>query len=310
MGIPFIDEAAIRALALTPAEIRAAVREAFVQRADGRASLVPKLGIYPPGGGLFHAMPAALQELAVVKWLTEGARPAPGRPRLQATLLASDPDSGHLLAVLDASLLTGLRTAAVTALAVQAAPPAQARRIAFIGAGLQAHAHAEALADLLPLASATVLSRTGASTMSLVARLRELGVEAEAETDPRAALESADLVVTGIPFVERVEPFLDAAWLQPHAFAAAVDLGRSWQSTSWDCFARRITDDRRHTAAFLASGLTDLPGEFEHDLSELLPGGEVEEFAAGPTLLFAPGVAIADAAMALLVLRRLGLVRA
>ena len=146
--------------------------------------------------------------------------------------------------------------------------------------------------------------------MSLVARLRELGVEAEAETDPRAALESADLVVTGIPFVERVEPFLDAAWLQPHAFAAAVDLGRSWQSASWDCFARRITDDRRHTAAFLASGLTDLPGEFEHDLSELLPGGEVEEFAAGPTLLFAPGVAIADAAMALLVLRRLGLVRA
>jgi alanine dehydrogenase len=307
MAVPFIDEATIRGLALSPADIRAAVRDAFVQRADGRASLIPKLGIYPPAGGLFHAMPAALQELVVVKWLTEGPKPRPGRPRLQATLLANDPVTGELLALLDGALLTGLRTAAVTALAVQAAPPRTARHVAFIGAGLQAHVHADALADLLPLRSASVLSRTTASTEGLIAHLQALGLEARPATSAREALEAADLVVTGIPFVERIEPFLEAAWLQPHAFAAAVDLGRSWRPSSWPAFARRLTDDRRHTEAFLAGGLTPDPGVFDHDLPGLLAAGQVLPPAPGPTLLFAPGIALADAAMALLVLRRLGL---
>lgn len=308
--VPYVDETTIRNLALTPAEILDAVREAFRQRADGRASLAPKVGIYPPGGGLFHAMPAALSEIAVVKWLTEGPRPLPGRPRLKSTLLANDPKTGELLAVLDAAYLTGVRTAAVTALALQLAPPESTRSVAFVGAGLQAHVHAQALASMFAVEQATVMSRTPQSARRLIDALQDLGIRAREGHDPRQMLQEADLVVSGVPFVERIEPFLDAGDLAPRAVAAAVDLGRSWLAGSYRHFGRRLTDDRAHTAAFLAGGLVDDPGPFDADLPELLRASGARAVAAGPTLIFTPGVAIADAAVALLVLRRLGLLPA
>jgi len=309
--IQYIDEATIRGLSLTPREVRDAVGDAFRQRREGRASLVPKVGIYPPAGGLFHAMPAALEELVVVKWLTEGARPTPGRKRLQSTLLATSPETGELIAMMDAALLTGLRTAAVTALALQCAPPPVLRSIAFIGAGLQAHLHADALIDLFPLQTAIVLSRTSQSVEMLCDRLNQRGIRSTATKDAQEALASSDIVITAVPFVERVEPFLTAEWLRGDSFTATVDLGRSWHIESYAVFDQRFTDDRLHTQGFLSSGLTDDPGPFDADLPELLSElvGETQPLA-GRTLLFAPGVAIADAAMALLVLKRLGIVPA
>jgi ornithine cyclodeaminase/alanine dehydrogenase-like protein (mu-crystallin family) len=304
----YVNEAEIRALELTPKEIREAVADALRQRAAGTASLVPKIGIYPPAGGLFHAMPAAIDGLAIVKWLTAGARRRPGDPELRATILATDPITGDLIAALDAAYLTGLRTAAVTAIAAQCVVSPQARRIAFIGAGLQARTHLDALADVLPLREATVLSSGPSSADRFRDELRARGIDARSVSDAHEAVQDADVVVTAVPFMQAVAPSIDARWLAPRAFAVAVDLGRAWIASTYTAFDRILTDDRAHTEAFLSSGLVPSPGPIDTDLPALLTRPAQNRDASGRTLFFAPGIALADAAMALLVLRRLSLV--
>ncbi len=304
----FIQEQDILALGLNPREIREAVADALRQRADGRATLVPKVGVYPPTGGLFHAMPGAIEGLVVVKWLTMGGTVQPGSPRLKSTILASDPLSGELLAAMDGNWLTGVRTAAVTALAAQRLALPQARSAAFIGAGLQARAHAEALSDVLPIDSATVVSGSSASAQAFVEWLGRRGIKARVADDARDAVAQADIVITCIPFTGGIKPFVNASWLKPGAFASAVDLGRAWIDDSYGAFDRIVTDDLVHTLAFLETGVVDSPGLFDADLPGLLTQSTL--LSADPatrTLLFAPGVALADAAMAKLVLDRLGL---
>lgn len=304
----YINETEIRALELTPREIREAVADALRQRAAGTASLVPKIGVYPPAGGLFHAMPAAIDGVAVVKWLTAGARPRPGAPELQATILATDPITGELIAALDAAYLTALRTAAVTAIAAQYLAPPDARRVAFVGAGLQARTHMDALADVLPLREATIVSSGPASADRFRDELRSRGIDAKSASNTHDAVLDSHVVVTTVPFMRPVQPSLDARWLGARTFAAAVDLGRAWIVPTYGAFDRIVTDDRAHTESFLASGLVPSPGPIDTDLPALLsrqaPTGE----APARTLFFAPGIAIADAAIALLVLRRLSLI--
>jgi ornithine cyclodeaminase/alanine dehydrogenase len=253
-------------------------------------------------------MPAAIEGLVVVKWLTMGGGALqPGAPALKSIILASDPLSGELLAAMDGNWLTGVRTAAVTAIAAQRLALPQARSVAFIGAGLQARTHALALCDVLPIRTATVMSGSVASAQAFAEWLGRSGVEASVENDARAAVAQADIVITSIPFTGGITPFVDASWLKPGVFASAVDLGRAWISGSYGAFDRIVTDDLVHTQAFLQSGVVDSPGSFDADLPGLLT--QSAPLAADPakrTLLFAPGVALADAAMAKLVLGRLG----
>src|SRR5690606_24558108 len=128
-GSDLITEARIVELGLTPGEIRLAVRQAIEQRADGRATLVGKVGLYPRSGGLFHAMPGALEDLVALKWLVAGGQPRPGDPELKSTILATDPLTGDLLGIMDAGYLTGLRTAAITALALELLVPRREIRL-------------------------------------------------------------------------------------------------------------------------------------------------------------------------------------
>lgn len=305
----YVCESEILGLALHPREVRAAVADALVQRAQGRASLVPKVGVYPPTGGLFHAMPAAIEDLVVVKWLAAGPAPRPGAPALQSTILATDPLTGELLAVLDGAWLTGLRTAAVTALALELLRPGlRVGRAAFIGAGLQARSHLQALQDLVTLQSATVMAGRPSSADAFLGLLAERGVAGSVEADPRRAVADADIVITAVPFLDGVVPFVDAGWLLPTAFASAVDLGRAWIAASYGAFTTTVTDDLEHSRAFLASGLVAAAPRLDADLPMLLSAGPgAAAPAPGRTLLFAPGVALADAAVARLVLRKLGL---
>src|SRR5262249_36715779 len=81
----------------------------------------------------------------------------------QGAVLLFEADRGRLLAVIDATSVTAIRTAAVSAVATRALARPDAGDLALIGSGVQARTHLEALAAVRPLRSVRVAGQTRAS---------------------------------------------------------------------------------------------------------------------------------------------------
>jgi alanine dehydrogenase len=293
----FVSEDEIKALNIESDVVRDALRRAFLQLPQGEASLVPKLGLYPSKGGLFHAMPAAIGDLVFLKWLTIGA----DRGSIMATLLVSDRSSGDLLAVMDANWITAIRTAGVTALFLELIGQ-KPGRIAMIGCGLQARTHLAALHDLGIVSELLAFSRRSESADALCAEAQTMGIGARRMERIDEVLESADVVLSMLPFSKDIQPFLDARKLREGAVAVAVDLGGGWLRSTFSAFDWIATDVRSQTSEVVERGLIPPFGPIAVDLCEMV-GGAIPP--PGRTLFLPPGVALADAAVGAIVLSRL-----
>ncbi|MGH3123878.1 MAG: hypothetical protein ACRDND_23055, partial [Streptosporangiaceae bacterium] len=73
--------------------------------------------------------------------------PALGKDAHQGVVLLSSPDTGEPQALINASALTGIRTAAASVVATRLLARADTSELAIIGTGVQARAHAIALAQ-------------------------------------------------------------------------------------------------------------------------------------------------------------------
>lgn len=107
-----------------------------------------------------------------------------------------DIDSGRPLGIIDAALVTTLRTAATAAVAVEQILGHNAPvRLAVVGSGAEALAGLEALNEVLSLESVTVTSRSAENRVAFVASARErTGLDVVAHASAVDALQFADLV--------------------------------------------------------------------------------------------------------------------
>jgi ornithine cyclodeaminase len=111
-----------------------------IARAPGAETL---LGLMPSYRG--SATPAyGLKEIVVVP-----SNPARGLDTHMGSVLLHDGETGELLAVMNASPITEIRTAAVSAVATRALARRDAQRVAIIGAGAQARGHVHAMRAVL-----------------------------------------------------------------------------------------------------------------------------------------------------------------
>jgi len=115
----------------------------------------------------------------------------------QGAVLLFDPDNGSLAAVLDATAITTIRTAAVSAVATRLLARERASRLAIIGSGVQAHAHMESMCAVRPIKSLRVWSRNTEHARMLVSAARER-FELDADVSPTAAdaVRDAEIVCT------------------------------------------------------------------------------------------------------------------
>lgn len=303
---PFVSEAEIRALGLTPGDLRHAIVTAFRNHHLRREPLVTKIGVHPPSGGLFHAMPAVLDDIAIMKWVASGhSYERVGGKHIHATTIVSDTATGETLAILDAGRLTALRSAAVTAAVADLAAAPDARTFGVIGCGLQARTHLDALRAIRPLDRVVAYSHREMTRERYASEVRAAGIACETTNEPGAVLEAADILLTAIPYTTSEPSFLDAGAVKPGTFVASLDLGRSWRPETLAAFDRFVTDDRSHSAEMVRQGLLDFDHEFDRDLCELLASG-ADYDPQRRTLLIPPGLALGDAALAKLVIDRLG----
>ncbi len=112
-------------------------------------------------------------------------------------------------------------------------------------------------------------------------------------------LAGADVAVSTVPEHPGWTAFLDPALLPPHAFVAAVDLGRSWLSSAYGEFAVVATDDIAQSRTLVAEGRLKSPPDFAADLASLASGayaGGVPRTAAASS--FFSGHVLGDLAVA------------
>jgi len=145
--------------------------------------------------------------------------PARGLDAHQGTVTLFDGETGVPTAILDASAVTAIRTAAVSAVATGLLARAGARTLAILGAGVQGRAHLEALAPVRDFEQVRVYAPTRAHAQALAdeAGLTSAAVSVAASAED--AVRGADVVVAA---TNAREPVLAHAWLKPGAHLNAV----------------------------------------------------------------------------------------
>jgi ornithine cyclodeaminase len=125
-----------------------------------------------------------------------------------------------LVALLNGSAVTSIRTAAVSALATKLLARQGAGDLALLGAGVQARAHLEAIAQVRALRSVKVASRGGESARRFVSELQpRYGFPIRAARSLEEAVRGADIVVA---VTTSKEPVVRREWLSPGVHVNAV----------------------------------------------------------------------------------------
>ncbi len=139
----------------------------------------------------------------------------------QGVVIAFDPERGFPIAVLEASEITAIRTAAASGVATRALARADASVLGLVGSGVQARTHLEAMLIARPgLERVRVHSRDAARREAFAEREAErFGIAVEAVATAREAVIGADLVCTT---TSAREPVLLGEWLAPGAHVNAV----------------------------------------------------------------------------------------
>jgi alanine dehydrogenase len=143
-----------------------------------------------------------------------------GRPTIQGALILLDGGTGQPLAVMDSIALTGIRTAAVAALAAKHLSTETADTITILGCGEQGEAQLRAMSVVRDLRRAFVIDRDTRKAESFASRLAdELNLRVEFTTDLTEALRASAVCVT---CTTSQTPLLFREHLHPGLFVAAV----------------------------------------------------------------------------------------
>lgn len=293
-----------------------AVEAAFKDKAEGQVIMPPKL-IIPLPGGDFRAMPAYLprQKIAGVKVVNSHPNNRErGLPAVMATLVVVEPETGFPLAVIEATYLTALRTAAAGALGTRTLANLNSRKLAILGAGTQGRFQLLSHKLILPNLEQVCIWSLDEDLAWEVKRDLEpqLGVEIKVCPDPETAVKEANVVVTTTP---SRKPLVKNEWISEgmHFTCIGADApGKQELDPAILQRARIFLDD-------MAQGMES--GEVNVPLSEglLKPEqivGELGEVLVGKkegrrsddeiTIFSSTGLAIQDLACGAVILRKLG----
>jgi ornithine cyclodeaminase len=140
--------------------------------------------------------------------------PTRGLDAHQGTVTLFSGETGQVRALMNASAITAIRTAAVSAVATRLLARDDASELAIVGSGVQGRSHIEAMRAVRPWARIRVASRTNENAQALA---EETGTKAAESVEE--AVRGADVVVTA---TNSSEPVLRHEWLKPGAHVNAV----------------------------------------------------------------------------------------
>jgi ornithine cyclodeaminase/alanine dehydrogenase len=309
--IRYLSRGDVEGLGVTGHALADAIEQCVRAAALGRAENVPKSGVLLDDGRLFqsimavgHGSPAPPYGATKVIGLSPGNQ-AKGLPHIGSLIVLLDAETGLPCAVMDGSWITEMRTAALSLVVARRLAQRDSSRIGFVACGAQARSHLAAFREAFPLTSVTAYSRRRETAEAFAAHARSLGLEALATGEPEDAVKDMDIVVTSAPAGSQPLGFLRAEWLKEGAFAALVDLGRSWCDRGFEDIEHRIVDDRAQAKKGSKTRKLTPSGPYSMDVAELLAKSDSVKRAGRERAIFVfQGLALADLAAAALVFDR------
>jgi ornithine cyclodeaminase/alanine dehydrogenase len=278
--------------------------------------LPPKIGVHPrPEGSFAHAMPAALrgadeagsEDLLGIKWIAgfPGNR-SRDLPAIHGLVILTDPTTGLPRAILDAGPITAERTAAISGVAIRAfLGDRSARRVALLGAGVQARSHLPVLGHVLPGLDLVVFDRHADRADAVCREAEATPGVASAVSSPTArdATNGADVVVTVASFAPPAErQVLTTDWLGPETLVVAVDYATYVAASVARDAAAFAVDHREQFVANRDAGNFDDYPDPSIMIGEAILAGE--PVPAGRILVSHLGVGLADLVFGDAILRR------
>jgi ornithine cyclodeaminase len=177
-----------------------AVAAAFTQLATNQATAPLRISIEQPQHNAHtFVMPASLSQsgglgLKVVSVFPHNAA-RHNLPSIHALVILLDAATGRAAAMMDGTYLTALRTGAASGAATRALARPDSRTLAIFGAGAQAPHQVLAVCAVRPIERVLIVNRGRERAESLVARLRNLGLQVTLQlASAAAALAEADVV--------------------------------------------------------------------------------------------------------------------
>jgi len=201
------------------------MRDALIALAAGKAHQPLRTIIRPPGAaGVMGLMPSYLTgehaAFGLKAICVMPGNPAKGKDAHQGAVLLFSADSGELLAMMNASAITSIRTAAVSGVATDLLAREDAGSLAIIGAGVQARSHLAAMSAVRSIQRCRVASRNFEHARNFSEEMRQdFSFPIEPVDSVEKALQDADLIVTA---TSAAEPIVRREWISPGAHLNVV----------------------------------------------------------------------------------------
>ena len=291
----YIEDSQIRQL-LTYEALIPEMRQALIAFSSGQVTQ-PLRNILPVPAyqGRYGVMSAVYQKLMGTKLVSIYPGNAGSKlPTHSSVIHLFSAETGQPLAMLDGDVITEMRTAAVSALAVQLLAPPDAGVLSILGAGVQARAHLTALCHVRAFRDVYVWNRTNPTAAKFAA---EMGARQATLTD---AVRKADVIVTA---TSASKPVLQGVHLQKRALIVSVGaVGPTLRELDDAALAGTLIADSRQAVQAESGDVILSRAHVYAELGELLSGAK--PIPSSDRVIFkSVGIAVEDVAAAGLIYR-------
>jgi ornithine cyclodeaminase len=257
IDLHYLNHGDVQQLAMSDAEIIAAVEGGLRAQGNGEATIEPRMHLVPEKDtpGHFNVLRGYLRPLGLagVKVVGDFYRNYEvGLPSELAVLNLFDPKTGAPIAIIDASDITDMRTGAVTAIGAKHLARADSKVLGHIGARGTSYWNIRLLHSIFHFEQIRLHSRRAESRNALGARLEaELGVHITVTDDWQSCVRGADIVVEASR-LEKPEPLLKTEWIKPGACVIPYGTMSAVELSLTDIMDKMVMDDwgQAHSGPF------------------------------------------------------------
>ena len=203
-----------------------------------------------------------------------------GSPTVSAVYVLLSCENGMPLAVIDGTELTLRRTAAAAALAASLLARKNSQTLAMLGTGALSVPLVQAHASVMHFKNILIWGRQKNKALSVVAELKNLGIESTYSEDLDATLKQADVVAAA---TTATEPFILSKWLKPGTHLGLIGAFTPQMAEAEPALMSKVQIFADNRSAVLEKGGEILQAIDQGIISPSSIEGELSELASAPT---------------------------